>query len=115
MNLDFLQENHPGINWTIPLEPLPCPVLCLSAPEKFAAYEDVRLLQSKDYDDNCRPGRLLKVPANIPFSKNKQRATYGRQVEIVCESCGKRRAVYFEHKPSKLEVWKESFSHGGNL
>ena len=104
MSIEYLQEAYPEGSWTLPLEPLPCPVVSSENSEKFVSYEDVKQMAVKDYDDKFRPGKHLKVPANIPFSKNKQRASYGSQVEIVCDSCGKRRAVYFEHKAFKVEI-----------
>ena len=106
MSAEFLNQTYSHINWTLPLEPVPCPVFDSKTENKFISYANLKELQTeeKDYEDKCRPGKNLKVPSNIPFSKNKQRAQYGSSVKIVCESCGKRRVVYFQHKPSKLEV-----------
>ena len=104
LSLEFLNEKYPDENWTVPLGPIPCPILDPSNPDKFLAYEALKELKEKDFDDKCRPGKYLKVPVNIPFSRTKVRAQYGSQIEISCESCGKRRIVYFEHKPSRLEV-----------
>ena len=106
MSVEFLNQTFPHINWTVPLEPVPCPVFDSKTEKKFISYADLKELhmEEKDYEDKCRPGKTLKVPSNIPFSKNKQRARYGSSVKIVCESCGKRRVVYFQLKPSKLEV-----------
>ena len=104
MSLEFLKEKYPDENWTVPLGPVPCPIVDPLNPDKFLAYEALKELKDKDFDDKCRPGKYLKVPMNIPFPKTKVRAQYGSQLQISCESCGKRRVVYFEHKPSKLEV-----------
>jgi hypothetical protein len=106
MSVEFLNKTYTHLNWTLPLEPVPCPVFDSKSDHKFISYEELKQLQmeEKDFEDKCRPGKSLKVPANIPFSKNKQRAQYGSSVEILCDSCGKRRVVYFQHKPSKVEV-----------
>ena len=103
MSVQFLNEKYPEVSWSVPLEPVPCPVLDSRKSEKFVSYEDLKKHEVKDYEDACRPGKHLKVPANIPFPKSKQRALYGMQVVVVCDSCGKRRVVYFKFKPSGLE------------
>ena len=104
MSIEFLSGAYPEANWSVPLEPVPCPVLDAKNSDKFVSYEDVKHLRVKDYEDTCRPGKHFKTPANIPFPKNKQRALYGTQIVIVCESCGKRRVVYFKFKPTKSDI-----------
>ena len=104
MSTEFLSEAYPQVRWSVPLEPVPCPVLDDKKSEKFVSYDDLKNLHVKDYEDACRPGKHFKTPVNIPFPKNKQRALYGCQVEIVCESCEKRRVVYLQFKPSEADI-----------
>ena len=104
MSLEFLCKEYPEIEWKAPLEAVSCPVVDKMDAEKYVSYEELKKSDNKDFSDKCRPGKLLKVPSNIPFPKNKLRAFYGMSVEIVCFVCGKRRSVYIQHKPTKNEV-----------
>ena len=104
MSVQYLSETLPHMTWTVPLEPVPCPVLDSKNAEKFLSYKEIKEVSVKDYEDSYRPGKHFKTPANIPFSKNKQRAMYGSQIVIVCDICRKRRVVYFKFKPSNKEL-----------
>lgn len=110
MSAEFLSEVCPQVSWSVPLEPVSCPVLEDKKSEKFVTYDDLKMLHVKDYEDTCRPGKHFKTPANIPFPKNKQRALYGCQVEVVCDSCGKRRVVYLKFKPSGADISAAKFA-----
>ena len=104
MSVQYLSETLPHMTWTVPLEPVPCPVLDSKNADKFLSYKEIKEVSVKDYEDSYRPGKHFKTPANIPFSKNKQRAMYGSQIVIVCDICSKRRVVYFKFKPSNKEL-----------
>jgi hypothetical protein len=104
MPMEFLNKEFPGTVWYAPLEAVPCPLVDKSNPEKYISYEEVKTLIEKDYGDKCRPGKLVKIPSNIPFVKNKQRALYGVKIDITCFICRKKRAVYIQHKPSQSQI-----------
>ena len=102
---EALMQKNPDINWPqAGLQTLSCPLLDKENPEKFVSYSDLLKGSERDFSDKCRPGKLQKTPSNIPFPKNKLRATYGAKVEIVCDQCSKRRVVYFKYKPTKHQI-----------
>ena len=101
---EFLIESYPMVDWPGDLEPLPCPVLDTGDLTKFLDYEKVSALKNKDFFDKCRPGATVKTPTNIPFIKNKQRAMFGAELNITCETCNKQRVVYFQYKPSVSDI-----------
>ena len=104
MSKEFLDDKYPENFWPGGLEPLPCPLLDKQNTDRYISYEEVNNLDNKDYTDTCRPGKNLKIPTNIPFVKNKQRASYGAKLPISCEVCNKSRVVYVEHRLNNEEV-----------
>ena len=104
MTVDVLNERYPSVDWPIDLEPIPCPVVDKENPEKYLSFDQVTKLDKKDYTDACRPGASLKTPTNIPFVKSKQRALYGADISLTCETCGKSRVIYMEYKPSAVDI-----------
>ena len=109
LSADNLKQKLPSFDWPQDLETLPCPILDQTNEGKFLSYSEVKT-SKRDYSDKCRPGKYQKIPSNIPFPKNKQRAVYGAPVEIKCENCGKQRVAYFKLKPTKALVGEVSNS-----
>ena len=104
MSQEFLMDSFPECDWTTSLGAVPCPVVDKDNPHRYLSYENVKSLAFKDFSDKDRPGKSLKTPSNIPFTRSKQRALYGAKLTMVCEVCNKPRVVYFERKPSDSDV-----------
>ena len=106
LTVKSLEERFPFLEWPADLEALSCPILDKENPGKYLQYEEVKKSSKseKDFTDKFQPAKNQKIPSNIPFAKNKQRALYGAQVEIVCEQCSKQRVVYFKYKPTRGQI-----------
>ena len=74
MSQEFLMDSFPECDWTTSLGAVPCPVVDKDNPHRYLSYENVKSLAFKDFSDKDRPGKSLKTPSNIPFTRSKQRA-----------------------------------------
>ena len=105
MSAEFLNSLYENLHIPIDLHPIPCPIRDLENPEKYLRFDEIYHSSNlRSYDDKERPGKLEKKSHNIPFVKSLVRASYCRDINIICVGCGKRRVVYSQYKPSLSKI-----------
>ena len=58
MNINFLSQNYPEMNWTESLDPVPCPVFDKENEGKFVSYDVVNSLSARVQNDLILMGKI---------------------------------------------------------